>query len=203
MRCSLCSWSLIGPASCRGNLTIRSHSRQHRSANGPIGMNRSAAFCHSIAAVNGNPFFSSRCAARQYLRARGAVPASASSLRTFPAGLPLPPLTNLTAGFTPFTSWVVGRPYDLACKRRCMDNRTQEDLFPYSLSLNTKLVPTKEQAANQHTTRRSQAGNGGEREYLRKFYEAVAQIREIGECNRMRRAAQSLSLGPQQRLHLI
>ena len=108
MRCSLRAWSLIGPAICRGNRTIRSHRIQHRSANGPIGKNRSAAFCHSIAAANGNPFCSSRCAARQYLMASGAVPTSASSLRTFPAGLASPLPTNLTDGFTPFTSLSAG-----------------------------------------------------------------------------------------------
>jgi hypothetical protein len=105
VRALCCGRSLIGSAICRGNCTIRSHWRQHRSANGANGANKKAAFCHSIAAVKGNRFFSSRCAAKQYLSARVAVPANANSLRTFHPGQPSRPLTNLITGFMPFTSF--------------------------------------------------------------------------------------------------
>jgi len=54
----------MGPARRRGRRMIRSHSCQQRSAIGVRAPKHSAALRHSIAPVNGNPFSSSRSAAR-------------------------------------------------------------------------------------------------------------------------------------------
>jgi hypothetical protein len=56
-------------------------------------------------------------------------------------------LTNLTAGFTPFTSWVGGYPYELVCKRRCMDNRNPDRFIP-TFAVAEQQDRTKAQAAN-------------------------------------------------------
>jgi hypothetical protein len=111
---SSCNWSMIGSARCLGKHVIRSQLHQHSSTNGTIGENKSAAFCHSIAAVKGNPFLSSRCAAWQYLNARAEVSANESILGNFHAGRTSTSLTNLDSRFIPLTSHLGEHSYNLA-----------------------------------------------------------------------------------------
>jgi len=61
------------PAICRGKPMMRSHSRQQKSARKEMEAHKPAASRHSIAALKGNPFLSSRRAPWHFASTRPAT----------------------------------------------------------------------------------------------------------------------------------
>ena len=132
-RASCSSRSMIGSAKHRGNCAICSHFCQQTLAISSMGKNKSAAFCHSIAAVKGNPFLSSLCAARQYLSARVVSPANESSRRNFRAGCLSLPLTNWNTCLIHSLLCLSEQSYDPYSTAVLLLTPTAADLFPHSL----------------------------------------------------------------------